>query len=199
MTSHDPLRTLKNEHGAIAAVLHGLQHLAHLLRKPGVKPDLKVFHAMLYYIDQFPERQHHPKEDAWLFAKLVERAPQTADAIAQLKREHAECPGRVRELEAALARYEAEGASGAGTFADAVDRYADFHWQHMRREETEIIPLARQHLTAADLADIERAFEGHEDPLAGLREKDFDALFARIVSLAPAPIGLNEPWRRAPR
>lgn len=197
--TNDPLRTLKNEHGSIAAVLHGLQHLAHLLRRPGVKPDLGVFRAMLFYIDQFPERQHHPKEDTWLFAKLVQRAPQCAALVAELQREHTECPVRVRELEAALARYEAEGPAGADAFADVVDRYADFHWRHMRREELEILPLARQHLTPEDLADIERAFEGHDDPLAGLRDKDFDALFARIVSLAPAPIGLNEPWRRAPQ
>ena len=44
---------------------------------------------------------------------------------------------------------------------------------------------------------IEEAFSGNEDPIADLREKDFAALFSRIVTLAPAPIGLGEPWRRA--
>ncbi len=193
---NDPLRTLRNEHGSIAAILHGLQHLAHALRRPGIKPDLAVFRAMIFYIDQYPERQHHPKEDRWLFTRLVERAPQTAALVAELKAEHVVGAAMVRELEEALDRFERRGPHGAAEFADTVDRYANFHWSHMRREEEVLLPLAREHLTKADLEEIERAFAGHDDPIADLREHDFDELFARIVSIAPAPIGLNEPWTR---
>jgi len=192
----DPLRTLRNEHGSIAAVLHGLQYLARELRKPGVKPQLSVFRAMIHYIDAFPERFHHPKEDDWLFARLVARAPDTIALVDDLKREHVEGARMIRELEAALDRYEREAPAGADAFADAVDRFANFHWNHMRREEQQVLPLARQHLTDTDLEEIERAFESHGDPIADLRERDFDALFARIVSLAPAPIGLGDPWKR---
>jgi hypothetical protein len=67
----------------------------------------------------------------------------------------------------------------------------------MRCEEQELLPLAEQSLGEADWAAIEAAFAGNEDPLADLRDQDFDKLFARIVSIAPAPIGLGEPWRRA--
>lgn len=193
---NDPLRTLRSEHGAIASVLHGLQHLAHALRKGGVKPDLAVFKAMISYIDQYPERLHHPKEDKWLFARLVQRAPETGTLVASLMAEHVTGARMVRDLEAALQRYEATMPEGGAQFADAVDHYANFQWSHMRREEQFILPLARQHLTTADLEEIEHAFAGEDDPLAGLRERDFDALFARIVSLAPAPIGLNDPWKK---
>jgi hemerythrin-like domain-containing protein len=195
----DPLRTLRNEHGSIAAVLHGLQYLSRDLRKPGVQPRLAVFRAMIYYIDAFPERFHHPKEDDWLFARLVQRAPGTAALVNELKQEHVEGGRMIRELEAALDRYEREAPAGADVFADEVDRYASFHWNHMRKEEQEILPLARKHLTEADLEEIEQAFAGHGDPIADMRERDFDALFARIVSIAPAPIGLGEPWTRPRR
>jgi hemerythrin-like domain-containing protein len=193
---NDPLRTLRNEHGSIAAILHGLQYLAQALRKPDVNPDLAVFRAMIYYIDQYPERQHHPKEDQWLFARLVERAPETASLVGELKAEHVVGAHMVRELEDALNRYEETAPQGANEFADTVDRYANFHWSHMRREEQVVLPLARKHLTDADLEEIEQAFAGHDDPVADLRDHDFDSLFARIVSIAPAPIGLNEPWTR---
>ncbi len=191
---NDPLRTLRNEHGSIASVLHGLQHLAHKVRRGGTTPDLAVFKAMISYIDQYPERLHHPKEDQWLFARLVQRAPETATLVAELAAEHVAGARMVRELEMALERYAETLPEGGAAFADAVDRYAEFHWNHMRREEQFVLPLARQHLTPQDLEEIERAFVGDADPLAGMREHDFDALFARIVSLAPAPIGLNEPW-----
>lgn len=47
-------------------------------------------------------------------------------------------------------------------------------------------------LTAEDWAAIESAFAGNQDPIADLREKDFDRLYQRIVNLAPAPIGLGD-------
>jgi hypothetical protein len=43
---------------------------------------------------------------------------------------------------------------------------------------------------------VEAAFAGNEDPVADLREKDFHDLYQRILALAPAPVGLGEPWRR---
>ena len=78
----------------------------------------------------------------------------------------------------------------------AVDAYADFHWKHMRREETEVLPLAEKHLTADDWRAIDRAFQANEDPIAQIEERDFQTLFSRIATLAPAPVGLGEPWKR---
>ncbi len=58
------------------------------------------------------------------------------------------------------------------------------------------MPLARRVLDANDWAAIEAAFAAHRDPLAGAGTDDYDALFQRIVSLAPAPIGLGPPAKR---
>jgi hypothetical protein len=30
-----------------------------------------------------------------------------------------------------------------------------------------------------------------------MRERDFDQLFTRIANLAPAPVGLGEPWKKS--
>jgi hypothetical protein len=30
-----------------------------------------------------------------------------------------------------------------------------------------------------------------------VKEKDFQVLFSRLVNLAPAPVGLGEPWKKA--
>ena len=45
-------------------------------------------------------------------------------------------------------------------------------------------------------APTDDAFAGNEDPIADLREEDFDKLFQRIVSLAPDPIGLGDRWKK---
>ncbi len=194
---HRSITILHNEHRSISAVLHGLKELARLAQDAKVKPDFRVFRAMLRYIDEYPERLHHPKEDRYLFAKLLERAPQTRPLVGRLTSEHEEGARLVRELERSLLFFEEGWPAGAREFQQTAEKYAQFHWDHMRIEEKELIPLAEQHLTAEDWKWVDDAFAGNMDPIADLGEKDFEKLFSRIVSLAPAPVGLGEPWKKA--
>jgi len=191
------IRIIHDEHRSISAVLSGLKELAKMSRNPAVRPDFAVLRAMVYYIFAFPERMHHPKEDAHLFARLLLRDPGCRALIDDLQSEHVQGARLVRDLEEALLEYEQTWPKGHERFAAIVESYAQFHWNHMRREEGELIPLAEKALTADDWADIETAFAGNDDPIADLREKDFDRLFQRIVGLAPAPVGLGERWKAA--
>ena len=188
---------IRSEHRSLSAVLQALKQLADDLQDASLRPEYGVFHAMLEYIDQYPERLHHPKEDQYLFARLEERAAQARPLVAQLRAEHVEGARLVRELEHALAALEIGYAGSVGAFRAAVDAYAKFHWEHMRKEERELLPLAERHLTRADWDEVDAAFAGNTDPIADLREQDFDRLFTRIVGLAPAPVGLGRPWRHA--
>jgi hypothetical protein len=67
----------------------------------------------------------------------------------------------------------------------------------MRKEERVLLPLAEGALTKEDWKIVAREFERNEDPISDLREKDFADLFSRIVSIAPAPVGLGKPWKQA--
>jgi len=187
---------LKSEHRSISAVLLGLKHLAEMAQDARVKPEFQVFRSMLRYIDEYPERLHHPKEDEHLFARLVKRHPAAGRLVDELKAEHVQGARLVRELERKLVFFEEGWPEGAAEFLGAVDAYADFHWKHMRREETEVLPLAEKHLGEDDWRAIDRAFQANEDPIAKIEERDFQSLFSRIATLAPAPVGLGEPWKR---
>jgi hemerythrin-like domain-containing protein len=187
---------LKGEHRSISAVVSGLKDLAHMAHDASARPGFTVFRAMLRYIDEYPERLHHPKEDEYLFARLAARYPGALPLIKELEAEHVEGAKRVRELERSLLFLEDRWPVGSREFCDLVDGYAQFHWNHMRKEEEKILPLAEAHLIETDWRVIEDAFAGNADPIADLREKDFQVLFSRIASIAPAPVGLGEPWRR---
>ena len=189
--------TLKDEHRSISAVLLGLKHLAQLAKDTGVKPDFRVFRSMLRYIDEYPEKLHHPKEDEHLFARLVSRAPQARGLVADLQAEHVKGASLIRELERHLMFFEEGWPQGGLEFVKAVEGYAEFHWKHMRKEETELLPLAEKHLIADDWRAIGRAFDANRDPIAGIEERDFQKLFSRIANLAPAPVGLGDPWKKA--
>lgn len=190
------IRILRDEHRSIAAVLHGLNELAQLSQDRSVRPDFSVIHAMLHYIDMFPERLHHPKEDAVLFPRVEARSAEAARLLDTLRADHRRGAELIRELERAVSTFEIAWPDGASQFAAAVKTYADFHWEHMRSEEDVLLPLAEKVLTAEDWQAVDEAFAGNEDPLADLRQKDFTELFSRIVAIAPAPIGLGKPWAR---
>jgi hemerythrin-like domain-containing protein len=190
------LQKIHDEHRSLSAVLHGLKQLARDVELATSRPDFRALRAMVRYIDEFPEKLHHPKEDKYLFARVLERAPEAGALVMRLKREHEDGARLIRELERALVFVEEGWPKGAPEFRAAVDGYARMHWEHMRAEEKELMPLAERRLTSADWAWIDEAFAANRDPVSGVKEKDLEALFSRIVSLAPAPIGLGEPWRR---
>ena len=188
---------LKSEHRSISAVLHALKELARMAHDATARPRFQVLRSMLRYIDEYPEKLHHPKEDKYLFARLVARAPETRLLVEELQAQHEEGERLIRELERALLFMEEGWPVGAREFQQAVEAYAEFHWKHMRKEEQQLLPLAERHLPAEDWQAIDAAFAANRDPIAGMQERDFEKLFSRIVALAPDPVGLGERWQGA--
>ena len=186
------IRIIREEHQSLAAVLHGLLYLVREIRGYRAEPDFALLGAMVYYIDTFPERFHHPKEDAWLFRLLHLRHPPAHALLERLQSEHRAGATKLRQLEQALVRYQQGGRGEFAVFAAAVEAYVAFERDHMRSEETEVFPLAQKYLTPADWSEIDAAFLDHADPLLGEAVRDdFRSLFRRIVNLAPPPIGVG--------
>ena len=172
-------------------------HLVREIRDRNAEPSFAALGAMIYYIDAFPERFHHPKEDQYLFRLLRARYLDAGPLIDRLEEEHRVGAHKIRTLEQALARYQSGGQREFAQFAAAVDDYAEFHWKHMRKEEQQLLPLAERHLTVEDWTAVDAAFAANRDPIAGMQERDFEKLFSRIVTLAPDPVGLGERWQGA--
>jgi len=186
------IRIIRDEHQSLAAVLHALAYTVREIRDHRAKPDFRLLGAIVYYIDTFPERFHHPKEDAWLFRLLEVRHPEAGGLLDRLRSEHRAGAQKLRQLEQALMRYQQGGADEFAAFAAAVDAYVAFERSHMRIEETEVIPLAEAHLTPPDWEAIDTAFLDHADPLLGeAAREEYHELFRRIVNLAPPPIGVG--------
>jgi branched-chain amino acid transport system ATP-binding protein len=194
---HSAIRILKREHRSLAAVIHGLQYHVGAIEKGQAKPNFTLLRAMVYYIREFPEKLHHPKEDTLLFARLAKHGGRGAELVSSLEQQHREGAAALERLDRALSRYEVEGPKALAEFSRELDAYAEFHWEHMRAEEDDLLPLAQSTLDADDWVEIDRGFETHSDPLTGIAADpavdEFRALFKRIVELAPPPLGLGSP------
>jgi hemerythrin-like domain-containing protein len=189
---------IQDEHRAITAVVEGLRHLVAEIAAGRMTPDHALLGALFHYIEQFPERLHHPKEDDFLFARLRAREPTAAPLLDGLQREHAIGRERFAELKALWERYRADPAT-LPPFAEDVERYAHFHWLHMRKEEEHVLPLAAARLTPEDWSSIDAAFASNNDPVVGVpASKAFRELFRHLAAIMPPPLGVG-PASAAPR
>jgi len=191
----EAMRIIMDEHQSLAAIIHAIRLMIHEISAGKLQPDFKLFAAMVRYLDAYPEKRHHPKEDAFLFAPLKARTREGDTALARLEAEHAQAEARIATLQAALARYTDGAPDGLKGFSAAFDDYADFYRNHMLLEEREILPLVKKHFTTDDWAAADAGFAATPDPMGGTRttgsDDDFRRIFSKLVAAAPAPIGLG--------
>jgi hemerythrin-like domain-containing protein len=187
------LQTLRDEHNALAAMVRSLGMLVE--RGPQGEPErfFEVVRAMLFYIDEFPERLHHPKESNHLFPKVARVAPELIPVLHRLESDHQSGERRVRELQHLLTAWELLGESRGEAFRTAVHDYVKFQLTHIDLEESQVLTAAQRLLAERDWEELDNVFGANADPVAcgATRHPAYDRLFSRIVQKAPAPIGVG--------
>lgn len=190
--THPSLTIIRDEHAALAAMLKSIPMLIDQQRRRGQPVPFDVLRAMMLYIDEFPEKLHHTKESQLLFPAIRRRSESAVAVLDRLDRDHERGERAIRELEHDLLAYEVLGEPRREAFEQALRRYVEAYLEHMRVEETEVLPLAEQVLTADDWQHLDAAFLANKDPLTGHEPEDaYRPLFKRIVMTAPAPVGLG--------
>ena len=193
MTQHSALQIIRDEHASLAAMLQSMR----MMVKRGPAEDRRNFfdvvRAMLFYIDEFPERLHHPKESNLLFPKVVKQAPKVMGAIDKLERDHLSSEKAARDMQHMLLAWELLGASRRQAFEEALEKYINFYLEHMSLEESVILPEAERCFSADDWRVLDAAFAENADPLTGHYPpaQEVEKLFSLIVTRAPSPIGLG--------
>ena len=186
---------IKSEHKNLGAVLYSLDKLIEELDQ-GKQADFAIFHGLLTYLDRFLDRYHHPKENHYLFPRLLERAPDTERIVKELGQQHTQGEILFVAMLKALSAYEFVGEAEFPHFRDAVLSYTEFERNHALLEEKEILPRAREALQASDWEEIDAAFEENEDPLFGSKwNREFSELLDHLVNRLPAPLGLGDVWK----
>jgi len=192
MPTPPAIRIIREEHQALSAMLSSLHLLLRQHRQDGSPVRFDVLRAMLFYIDEFPERLHHRKETDLLFPLIRQRSDSAAEILDKLDRDHGVGERAIRDLEHTLLAWEMLGEPRRELFEQAVERYLSFYLKHMQLEEEIVLPLALQVLEASDWVVLDEAFGENRDPLTGhTPSAEYEQLFSRIVRTAPAPIGLG--------
>ena len=197
MHTHATIRIIRDEHSALSAVLRSIGLLLTESRRHGIDPDWKVLRAMLFYIDEFPEKVHHTKESALLFPLLRERSTALASVLDRLDRDHASSHHAILDLEHDVLALEMmseapQAKARLAAFETRMHAYIASYLDHMRVEELEVLPLADKVLGESDWLELDAAFMQNRDPLTHREGDDsFRPLFKRILMTLPAPLGLG--------
>ncbi len=191
--NHKSIQIINQEHATISAMLYSIEMMERRGPKGNRPLFFEVLRAMLFYIDEFPEKQHHPKENLYLFPPVLKKAPELKETIEQLELDHKVGEYRIRELQHLLLRWEILGDDCQAEFRSAAKKYYDFYLHHLQLENSLIIPKALKVLDDEEWSLMDEAFEDNSDPwLSHSVDSVYQNLFSKITNHAPAPIGLGD-------
>lgn len=172
---------IEDEHRSLAAVLHTARQLMEESEVTGAPPAIALLDLVVFYLRKFPEAQHHPKEDLYLFDCLCKRTHEADEALAILQQHHAD-RSLLEELALALTAYKNRQTGARSRFALALDAFSKAEFQHMTLEERIILPAARKHLVKEDWVRIAAAFGENNTPGPdNVADGLFKGIFSRLM------------------
>ncbi len=185
------MRILGREHLALRAVGRIIAMEAVLLARDG-RADVALLENIAAYIAEFPNRIHHPKEEAFLFRAMRQRAPERcATLLDRLLFEHEKEDDSIAQFLDALNAYKNTRPGATAQLTEVAASYAKHLERHIEVENTQAFPLAEEVLLASDWQTIDAAFLANDDPLVsatpGLR---YAELHRRIMALGATPPGI---------
>lgn len=186
------MRILAREHLALRAVARLMAMEAAILAREG-QVDIDLLETIAAYIAEFPNRIHHPKEEAFLFRAMRVRAPERCAALLdRLLVEHSQENESIDHFLSALAAYQNAETGAEADLAHVASSYAKYLDRHIEVENTQAFPLAEEVLLEADWQVIDAAFLTNDDPLAGAAPagQRFADLHRRIMALGATPPGV---------
>ncbi|WP_366945188.1 ATP-binding cassette domain-containing protein [Zoogloea sp.] len=186
----EALRIIKDEHRNLWRLAITLDQVIEEMQQAN-KVDPAFITSVLDYFEHFMDGCHHRKEDEHLFRLLRLRSDSATPLLDRLQAEHRNAPHNLAALRQQLADT-AAGRSTVGGLTEALRLYLNDQKAHIRAEEQDIYPLAREVLTPADWAEIDAAFLDNDDPIFGSAARaEFRELFHKVASLAPVSVGLG--------
>ena len=157
----DAILLLRLEHSNMARLLDWIDDQIQSLES-GTAPDYTLLNQALYYLQNYPDLCHHPKEDLVLEA-VIRSSPDGASSVGDLAGEHrklAELTGQ------AATTVNQAGRDPANTgFVNTLRELVDSYRHHMKAEEEHFFPLALKVLQASDWESINFELFDRDDPL----------------------------------
>jgi hemerythrin-like domain-containing protein len=151
----EPLALLRACHDKIIAHCELIEQIVGALQ--GQDEDFDTRAAARQVMNYFSRsaRQHHQDEEQDLFPLLIRQSLKLADLINSLKQEHRTLDELWQTMEPELRRM--PEPSDPDAFIAAASAFCSLNREHVVRENSDFLPVARSSLSSQQIRDIGRA------------------------------------------
>ena len=149
----DAIDTLMEEHRRIERAIIALVAFAeHTEDAASDRPRLARF---VTFLSRYADARHHHKEEEVLFKAMVDAGfPQRGGPIGMMLSEHDTGRAAVALLRSLSLGTAPWNAGDRALLREAANDYAALLFEHIRKEDGILYPMARQHLSPAALARV---------------------------------------------
>lgn len=167
-----PLHALKHEHRVIEKALRALDGVCARLQWGNHVPS-EVLARLADFIRTFADRNHHGKEEIYLFPLLQKHGlVQNGGSLGALTREHQIENELSTEMHRAIEGYRGADPMARQHFIESASKYSRHLLSHIDKEDEIIIRLADELFDEKDLASLSAGFQLAESEFgAGAIEK----------------------------
>ena len=151
--THGPMMsTLLAEHRHMSTILKLLEKQIDLIESGGAV-NAHVVYETMYYMAQYPDRFHHPREDA-IYQRAAQLSPKLADDVDTLQRDHDQLADHSKAALLTISDWRI-GKTGKEPVVIAGRAYINDLFRHMEAEEKLVFPVIESTLSAADWRELE--------------------------------------------
>jgi hemerythrin-like domain-containing protein len=174
---------LEREHAGLSQVLDLLEALMNRFNR-GDEPDYELMCELLEYIIDYADQVHHPAEEL-IFGRVVEVGGQDYPVLARLHQQHQGLAQLNRRFRESLEGIIHEEVQRRDEVEQQGRELVGAHRSHMRAEDQEAFPLAREVLSEADWAVLDAQAPTAEDPGFVRDPARFRAILAELRDDSP--------------
>ncbi len=165
----NPLQDLSEEHGSIMLMLTIMGKVAQRLRN---EEEVRQEHLLKIseFLRNFADKCHHEKEEDILFPELVKN-PANTRTINELVGEHKTGRDYIRGMADSTETYE-PGNSDAFHIAVNAEGYIQLLTEHIKKENTNLFPIADKELSEECQEEVMKRFEKLEREVIGVEKHE---------------------------
>jgi hemerythrin-like domain-containing protein len=161
----DPTVHWHAEHANFSRLLDMLQKELDAFHD-GRDPNYDLMVDIVTYLQHFPDRYHHPREDV-AFARLAKRDPSMSLAVERLRQEHRVIAAAGEHLLKTLNDVASDALISRAAVESIAAMYLVYYRHHIAEEEKEVLSRAAKLLSDADWKAVLAAVPAGRDPLFG--------------------------------
>ncbi len=146
-------------------------------------PDYVLTAKILDYIHNYPDRIHHPMENA-IFKEFLKTNTEIQEKLSELMREHQEITQMTHHLKEIIDGILDGALISKEELIQQLNHYIERQRCHIDTEESHVFPVLQEKLNSIDLQRVTASLSSKDDPLFGESVKQgYEALYRLIIDL----------------